>query len=77
MERGVAVQLPRQLQTLDGLLAETEHYADYSIRNSGRVPPTLFRIGADGPSAYEGAAWGWPDKASSPTRRIRPLKISA
>jgi len=32
------VQLPRQLKTLDDLLAQAEHYATYSIRNMGRVP---------------------------------------
>ncbi|MCU0784824.1 MAG: hypothetical protein MUF81_12440 [Verrucomicrobia bacterium] len=46
------VQLPRQLKTLDDLLAQAEHYADYSMRNSGRVPPTLFLIGADGPAIF-------------------------
>ena len=43
------VQMPRQLRTLDDLLAQAEHYATYSMRNMGRVPPTLFLIGADGP----------------------------
>jgi len=33
------VQSPRQLQTLDDVLAQAEHYATYSIRNMGRVPP--------------------------------------
>lgn len=42
------VQLPRKLKTLDDLLAQAEHYANYSMRNMGRVPPTLFLIGADG-----------------------------
>ena len=44
------VQMPRQLQTLDDLLAQAEHYANYSTRNSGRVPTTMFLIGADGPA---------------------------
>jgi hypothetical protein len=35
------VQMPRQLKTLDDLLAQAEHYANYSMRNMGRVPPTL------------------------------------
>jgi hypothetical protein len=39
------VQLPRQLLTLDDLLAQAEHYADHSLRNMGRVPTTL--AGAD------------------------------
>jgi hypothetical protein len=46
------VQLPRQLETLDDLLAQAEHYANYSMRNIGRVPPTLFLIGADGPVIF-------------------------
>ena len=46
------VQLPRQLQTLDDLLAQAEHYANHSMRNLGRVPPTLFLIGADGPVIF-------------------------
>jgi hypothetical protein len=36
------VQMPRQLQTLDDLLAQVEHYADHSMRNIGRVPTMLF-----------------------------------
>ena len=46
------VQMPRQLQTLDDLLAQAEHYANYSMRNMGRVPPTLFLIGPDGPMMF-------------------------
>jgi hypothetical protein len=38
-------------KTLDDLLARAEHFAEYSMRNSGRMPPTLFLIGADGKSA--------------------------
>ena len=44
--------MPRQLQTLDDLLAQAEHYANHSMRNIGRVPPTLFLIGADGPLIF-------------------------
>ena len=46
------VQMPRQLRTLDDLLAQAEHYANYSMRNIGRVPPALFLIGADGPVMF-------------------------
>ena len=46
------VQLPRQLKTLDDLLAQAEHYANYSMRNIGRVPPALFLIGADSPVIF-------------------------
>ncbi|SPE61341.1 hypothetical protein SBV1_660003 [Verrucomicrobia bacterium] len=41
------MQLPRQLKTLDDLLAQAEHYADFSMRNLGHLPLTLFLIGAD------------------------------
>ncbi|MGI8967392.1 MAG: hypothetical protein ACR2H1_15090 [Limisphaerales bacterium] len=40
---------PNKLETLDDLLAQAAHYADYSMRNIGRMPATLFLIGADGP----------------------------
>ena len=40
---------PSKLETLDDLLAQAEHYANYSMRNTGRMPPTLFLIGPDGP----------------------------
>jgi hypothetical protein len=43
---------PKQLETLDDLLAQAEHYANHSMRNLGRVPPTLFLIGADGPVIF-------------------------
>ena len=48
----LSVQLPRQLKTLDDLLAQAEHYANYSMRNLGRVPPTLLLIGAAGPAMF-------------------------
>jgi hypothetical protein len=37
-----------QPKTLDELLANAEHYADFCMRNSGRVTPALFLIGPDG-----------------------------
>ena len=43
------VQSPRQLKTLDDLLAQAEHYANYCMRGTGRVTPSLFLIGPDGP----------------------------
>jgi hypothetical protein len=42
------MQPPKNPQTLDDLLARAEHFAEYSMRNSGSLPPTLFLIGADG-----------------------------
>ena len=46
------VQLPRQLKTLDDLLAQAEHYANYCMRNTGRVTPALFLVGPDGPLMF-------------------------
>jgi len=43
---------PNKLETLDDLLAQAEHYANYSMRNIGRLPPTLFLIGPDGPLMF-------------------------
>jgi hypothetical protein len=40
---------PDKLETLDDLLAQAEHYAGFCMRNSGKMAPTLFLIGADGP----------------------------
>ena len=37
------------LETLDDLIAQAEHYAEFCMRNSGKMAPTLFLIGADGP----------------------------
>jgi len=31
---------------------QAEHYANYSMRNFGRVPPALFLLGADGPVIF-------------------------
>jgi hypothetical protein len=39
---------PNRLENLDDLLAQAEHYANYSMRNMGRLPPTLFLIGSEG-----------------------------
>src|ERR1035441_3673220 len=35
-------------QTLDDLLANARHYAEYCMRGTGNLPPTLFLIGSDG-----------------------------
>jgi hypothetical protein len=43
---------PAQLKTLDDLLAQAEHYANFCMRNSGKMAPTLFMIGADGPMMF-------------------------
>jgi hypothetical protein len=46
------VQQPPQLKTLDDLLAQAAHYAEFCMRNSGKMAPTLFLIGADGPLMF-------------------------
>jgi hypothetical protein len=43
---------PSQLKTLDDLLAQAAHYAEFCMRNSGRMPPTLFLIGTNGPLMF-------------------------
>src|SRR5580704_6663414 len=50
------VQPPQQLETLDDLLAQAEHYADFCMRGSGKMSPTLFLIGADGPLMFTPAS---------------------
>ena len=35
-------------KTLDDLLANARHYAEYCMRGTGNLPPTLFLIGGDG-----------------------------
>jgi hypothetical protein len=39
---------PNKLENLDDLLAQAEHYANFSMRNIGRLPPTVFLIGSEG-----------------------------
>ena len=43
---------PNKLETLDDLLAQAAHYAEFCMRNSGKMSPTLFLIGADGPLMF-------------------------
>ena len=43
------MKAPDQLKTLDDLLAQAAHYADFCLRRSGRMQLTLFLIGDDGP----------------------------
>jgi hypothetical protein len=46
------MQQPRQLKTLDDLMAQAGHYAEFCMRNSGKMSPTLFLVGADGPLMF-------------------------
>lgn len=41
-----------QLNNLDDLLAQAEHYANYCMRGTGLVTPALFLIGPDGPLMF-------------------------
>jgi hypothetical protein len=41
-----------QLKTLDDLMAQATHYANFCMRNSGKMAPTLFLIGAEGPLMF-------------------------
>lgn len=43
---------PSQLKTLDDLIAQAGHYAEFCMRNSGKMPPILFLIGTDGPLMF-------------------------
>ena len=42
------VQPKPKPESLDDLLVNAEHYANFSMRDMGRMPPTLFLIGANG-----------------------------
>ena len=42
----------QKLESLDDLLAQAAHYAQFCMRNSGKMSPTLFLIGADGPLMF-------------------------
>jgi hypothetical protein len=43
---------PSQLKTLDDLMAQAGHYAEFCMRNSGSMPPTLFLLGDQGPMMF-------------------------
>ncbi len=46
------VQPKPKPESLDDLLVNAEHYANFSMRNMGRMPPTLFLIGVNGPFMF-------------------------
>ncbi len=46
------VQPKPKPESLDDLLVNAEHYANFSMRNMGRMPPTLFLIGPNGPFMF-------------------------
>jgi hypothetical protein len=43
---------PAQLKSLDDLMAQAGHYAEFCFRNSGRMAPTCFLLCADGPMMF-------------------------
>jgi hypothetical protein len=43
------MKAPAQLKTLDDLMVQAGHYAEFCLRNSGTMSPTLFLVGTDGP----------------------------
>ena len=45
-------QPPTKLEDLDDLLVWGAHYAEYWMRSAGKMPPTLFLIGAKGPVVF-------------------------
>jgi hypothetical protein len=45
-------QRKTKLESLDDVLAQAEHYAEFCMRNSGKMAPTLFLVGADGPLVF-------------------------
>ncbi len=54
---------PAQLKTLDDLMTQAAHYANFCLRNSGSMPPTLFLIGEAGPMMF------LPGKMASDTEK--------
>jgi hypothetical protein len=46
------LKAPNQIKTLEDLMMQASHYAEFCMRNSGSMPPTLFLIGNDGPMMF-------------------------
>jgi hypothetical protein len=73
------LQPPRQLEPLDDLLAQAEHYAEFCMRNSGKMSPMLFLIGADGPLMFVPASLADPAMnwdATEGRKHLLNLKIA-
>ena len=70
------MQPPRQLETLDDLLAQAEHYAEFCMRNSGKMSPTLFLIGADGPLMFTPASLADADEKDAFATTARLMCIA-
>ena len=70
------LQPPRQLETLDDLLAQAVHYANYCMRNSGKMAPTLFLIDADGPLMFATGSLADGDEKAAFATNARLLCIA-
>jgi len=70
------LQAPRQLETLDDLLAQAAHYANSCMRNSGKMAPTLFLIGADGPIMFATGSLADEDEKDAFATNARLLCIA-
>jgi len=70
------LQPPRQLKTLDDLLAQAVHYATYCMGNSGKMAPTLFLIGADGPLMFATGSLADGDEKDAFANNARLLCIA-
>jgi len=72
----LGLQPPRQLKTLDDLLAQAVHYATYCMGNSGKMAPTLFLIGADGPLMFATGSLADEDEKDAFATNARLLCIA-
>jgi hypothetical protein len=72
----VPVQPPHKLETLDDLLAQARHYAEFCMRNSGKMSPTLFLIGADGPLMFVPASLADADEKDNFATTARLMCIA-
>jgi len=75
-DQNPVVQAPRQLKTLDDLLAQAVHYATFCMRNSGKMAPTLFLIGADGPLMFATGSLADEDEKDAFATNARLLCIA-
>ena len=70
------LQAPKQLASLDDLLQQAEHYAEFCMRNSGRMSPTLFLIGAEDPLMFVPESLADEDEKDSFATTARLLCIA-
>ena len=70
------LQAPKQLASLDDLLQQAGHYAEFCMRNSGRMAPTLFLISAEGPLMFVPESLADEDEKDSFATTARLLCIA-